>query len=107
MTSTQTSVLVRQSTERLAQADDRRNAASECGTSGMQTIRLMGGTIMGTEAGNSVVNSYGQTHEIPNLCVAGPGIFATSGASNPTYTIFALSLRGAEQLATDWGTVAG
>lgn len=59
---------------------------------------MMGGTIMGTEAGNSVVNSYGQTHEIPNLYVAGPGNFPTSGAANPTYTIFALSLRGAEQL---------
>jgi hypothetical protein len=34
--------------------------------------------------------------EISDLYVAGPGIFATSGASNPTYTIFALSLRGAE-----------
>jgi choline dehydrogenase-like flavoprotein len=65
----------------------------------------MGGTIMGTQAGNSVVNSFGQSHEIPNLYVAGPGIFATSGASNPTYTIFALSLRGAEQLAASWGSV--
>ena len=65
----------------------------------------MGGTIMGTHADNSVVNSYGQAHEIPNLHVAGPGIFATSGASNPTYTIFALSLRGAEQLAASWGSV--
>src|SRR5712692_6926290 len=71
------------------------------------TIHLMGGTIMGTGAGNSVVNSYGQTHEIPNLYVAGPGIFPTGGASNPTYTIFALSLRGAEQLAAQWSTVAG
>jgi choline dehydrogenase-like flavoprotein len=66
------------------------------------TIHLMGGTIMGTGAGNSVVNSYGQAHEIPNLFVAGPGIFPTSGASNPTYSIFALSLRGAEQLAGKW-----
>jgi len=71
------------------------------------TIHLMGGTIMGTDAGNSVVNSYGQTHEIPNLYVAGPGIFATAGASNPTYTIFALSLRGAEHLAANWKTLAG
>jgi choline dehydrogenase-like flavoprotein len=73
----------------------------------MPTIHLMGGTIMGTGAGNSVTNSYGQTHELPNLYVAGPGIFATGGAVNPTYTIFALSLRGAEQLAANWGTVAG
>jgi choline dehydrogenase-like flavoprotein len=70
------------------------------------TIHLMGGTIMGTGADTAVVNSFGQTHEIPNLYIAGPGIFATSGASNPTYTIFALSLRGAEQLASDWNTVA-
>ena len=67
----------------------------------------MGGTIMGTGTENSVVNSYGQTHEVPNLYIAGPGIFATAGASNPTYTIFALSLRGAEQLASKWSTVAG
>ena len=68
------------------------------------TIHLMGGTIMGTGAGNSVVNSYGQTHEIPNLWIAGPGIFPTSGASNPTYTIFALSLRGAERLRAGWAS---
>ena len=45
--------------------------------------------------------------QLLNLYVAGPGIFTTSGASNPTYTIFALSLRGAEQLASTWSTVAG
>jgi choline dehydrogenase-like flavoprotein len=73
----------------------------------MPTIHLMGGTIMGTGAANSVVNSHGQTHEIANLYMAGPGIFATAGASNPTYTIFALSQRGAEQLADKWSTVAG
>jgi choline dehydrogenase-like flavoprotein len=73
----------------------------------MPTIHLMGGTIMGTNADDSVTNSYGQSHEIPNLYVAGPGIFATAGASNPTYTILALSLRGAEQLAANWSTVAG
>ncbi len=73
----------------------------------MPTIHLMGGTIMGNGAGNSITNSYGQTHEIGNLWIAGPGIFPTSGAPNPTYTIFALSLRGAEQLAASWSSVAG
>src|SRR5262249_57770552 len=38
----------------------------------MPTIHLMGGTIMGTGAGNSVTNSYGQMHEIQNLYVPGP-----------------------------------
>lgn len=82
---------------RIAKATGAREFWSARGN--IPTIHLMGGTIMGTGAGNSVVNSFGQTHEIPNLYVAGPGIFATAGASNPTYTIFALSLRGAEQLA--------
>jgi choline dehydrogenase-like flavoprotein len=71
------------------------------------TIHFMGGTIMGTGAANSVVNSFGQTHELANLYCAGPGIFATAGASNPTYTVFALSLRGAEHLAKNWSAVAG
>jgi choline dehydrogenase-like flavoprotein len=73
----------------------------------MPTIHLMGGTIMGNNAASSVTNSYGQTHEIGNLWIAGPGIFPTSGAPNPTYTIFALSLRGAEQLEKSWSSVAG
>jgi choline dehydrogenase-like flavoprotein len=73
----------------------------------MPTIHLMGGTIMGKNAADSVTNSYGQTHEIANLWIAGPGIFPTSGAPNPTYTILALSLRGAENLAKNFGTVAG
>ena len=71
------------------------------------TTHLHGGAIMGTGSANSVVDSYGQTHEIPNLWMAGPCIFPSEGASNPTYTIFAVSLRGAEQLAWKWGTVAG
>jgi len=71
------------------------------------TSHLHGGAIMGTDSSNSVTNSYGQTHEVPNLWMAGPCIFPSEGASNPTYTIFAVSLRGAENLAQNWGTVAG
>jgi len=62
---------------------------------------------MGTDASNSVTNSFGQTHEIPNLVMAGPCIFPSEGASNPTYTIFAVSLRGAEHLAQNFGSIAG
>jgi choline dehydrogenase-like flavoprotein len=67
---------------------------------------LLGGTIMGTGAENSVVNSYGQTHELANLYVAGCGIFPTESSANPTFTLNALSLRGAEQLAADWSSIA-
>ena len=68
---------------------------------------MHGGTIMGTDASDSVVTSYGQTHELPNLWISGPGLFPTEGASNPTYTILALSLRGADKLVGAWGSVAG
>ena len=44
---------------------------------------------------------------LPILWIAGPEIFPTSGAPNPTYTILALSLRGAESLAENWGAVTG
>ena len=74
---------------------------------GIGPQHLLGGTIMGTAAENSVVNSYGQSHELPNLYVAGCGIFPTESAANPTFTLNALSLRGAEQLAGAWGSVAG
>ena len=72
----------------------------------MPTIHLMGGTIMGTAAGNSVTNSYGQTTKCRTSTSPGPE-FCDRRRVNPTYTIFALSLRGAEQLASNWSTVAG
>jgi choline dehydrogenase-like flavoprotein len=90
---------------KIAKATDAKEVWS--GRGPMPTIHLFGGTIMGQNAGDSVVDSYGQTHEIANLYVAGPGIFPTEGAPNPTYTIFALSLRGAEHLAASWSSVAG
>jgi choline dehydrogenase-like flavoprotein len=89
----------------IAKATGAKEAWSNRGA--MPTIHLMGGTIMGNSAADSVANSYGQTHEIANLWIAGPGLFPTSGAPNPTYTILALSLRGAEHMAARWSAVAG
>lgn len=65
-------------------------------------MHLMGGTIMGRDAKISVTNSFGQCHDIPNLVIAGPGLFPTSGAVNPTFTLHALTLRAAEHLIADW-----
>lgn len=65
-------------------------------------MHIMGGTIMGNSASNSVTNSYGQTHEIENLFIAGAGLFPTSGAVNPTFTLHALALRGVEYLLAEW-----
>ena len=40
-----------------------------------------------------VVDANCQVHGVPNLFIAGGGVFATAGAANPTLTIVALSLR--------------
>ncbi|MBN8941103.1 MAG: GMC family oxidoreductase [Rhizobiales bacterium] len=69
-------------------------------------IHFHGGTIMGKAAATSVTNGYGQTHDLPNLWIAGPGLFPTEGAVNPTFTVNALALRAAERLVNDWANLA-
>ena len=59
----------------------------------------MGTLKMGRDATKSVVNSFGRSHEHPNLYVAGSSVFVTSSTSNPTLTIAALSLRMAAEIA--------
>lgn len=62
------------------------------------TGHLLGGCRMGDDPQTSVVNSFGQTHDIPNLFVCGASNFVTSGGANPTETILALALRSAAYL---------
>ena len=66
------------------------------------SIHLAGGTIMGADPADSVTDSYGRCHEVPNLLVAGSSLFPTSGAVNPNFTIHALALRSAEYLLAHW-----
>lgn len=60
------------------------------------TAHLMGGCRMGEDATASVTNSYGQTHDIPNLFISGASLFVTSGGGNPTNTVMALAARTAD-----------
>ncbi len=46
-----------------------------------------------------VVNSYGQTHDIPNLFVSDGSQFSSSFTGNPTLTIVTLAIRQAEYIA--------
>jgi len=62
------------------------------------TAHLMGGCRMGNDPASSVVNSYGQTHDIPNLFVCGAATYVTSGGGNPTETVMALALRTADYI---------
>ena len=67
---------------------------------------MMGGMMMGTDRQNSVTNSYGQTHDIANLVIAGSSIFPTGAAVNPTFSIYALSLRSVEHMLAHWSDYA-
>jgi choline dehydrogenase-like flavoprotein len=61
---------------------------------------------MGERRAASVTNSYGQTHDVANLFVAGSSLFPTSGAVNPTLTIHALTLRACEYMIDNWAGLA-
>lgn len=62
------------------------------------SAHMMGGCRMGRDPSTSVVNSYGQSHDIENLFICDASIFVTSGGGNPTNTVMALALRTAEYI---------
>ncbi len=62
------------------------------------SAHLMGGCRMGDDPKSSVVNSFGQSHDIPNLFICDASIFVTSGAGNPTNTVMALAARTADYI---------
>jgi choline dehydrogenase-like flavoprotein len=80
--------------------------APEVWSNPMASMHIMGGTIMGNTPADSVANSFGQLHDIPNLVVAGPGLFPTCGGVNPTFTVLAVTTRSAEHLLANWNRIA-
>jgi choline dehydrogenase-like flavoprotein len=58
----------------------------------------MGTVRMGKDPQKSVVNSYCQSHDIPNLFVTDTSVFPTGGGANVTLTAMAISLRAAGYL---------
>jgi choline dehydrogenase-like flavoprotein len=54
---------------------------------------IMGTCRMGTSASSSVVDTFGQSHDHPNLFIIGGSAFPTCGTANPSLTIAALTLR--------------
>jgi choline dehydrogenase-like flavoprotein len=59
---------------------------------------LMGTSKMGNNKKNSVVNKYGQCHDLKNLVIVDSSIFTTGGAVNPIATIQALALKISERI---------
>ncbi len=62
------------------------------------TAHLMGGCRMGNDPQTSVVNSFCQSHDIPNLYICSASVFVTSGGANPTETVMAIASRTADHL---------
>src|SRR5699024_1980833 len=65
-----------------------------------QSTHNTGGTVMGDDPQNSVVNNYLQHWDRDNLFVVGAGNFAHNSGYNPTGTVGALAYRCAEGVIT-------
>ena len=60
---------------------------------------------MGLDPDNSVVNEWGQSHDVKNLFIIDGSVFVTSGAVNPTTTIQALALYISDQIKNNITTI--
>jgi choline dehydrogenase-like flavoprotein len=61
----------------------------------------VGGCRMGTDPRTSVLNPFGQSHDVRNLFVVDGSAFVTFPEKNPTLTIMALALRSAAYLTEE------
>jgi gluconate 2-dehydrogenase alpha chain len=64
--------------------------------SAYSTTHIQGGAIMGTAPERSVVNTWLQHWNMPNLFVVGSSAFPQNSSANPTLTILAVALRAAD-----------
>ncbi|CAD7036524.1 GMC family oxidoreductase [Pseudorhizobium endolithicum] len=67
-----------------------------------QTTHNTGGTIMGSNPSNSVVNRYLQSWDVPNLFVMGAGVFPQNAGYNPTGTVAALTYWAADAIRNQY-----
>lgn len=63
-----------------------------------QSTHIQGGAIMGAEPPGTVVNTYMQHWQIPNLFVLGASAFPQAPSGNPTLTAVALTYRTADAI---------
>jgi choline dehydrogenase-like flavoprotein len=63
-----------------------------------KNIHECGTARMGNDARKSVVNSFGQLHDVKNVFVTDGAVFVTQGCYEPTLTIMAISARAADYI---------
>jgi choline dehydrogenase-like flavoprotein len=71
------------------------------GTLAVSAAHLMGGCGMGTDASDSVTDSWGRVHGVPFLRVADASLFPNALEINPYLTIMALADRVADGIRAD------
>lgn len=79
-----------------ATLDESRPVRARYNVTNYQTTHIQGGAVMGATPQNSVVNSYLQHWNIPNLWVIGASAFPQNAAQNPTLTVLALTYRAVD-----------
>jgi choline dehydrogenase-like flavoprotein len=84
-------------------AKESMEAAGAVSTSVMPQMResgwhLLGTARLGDDREQSVLNQYGQAHDVPNLFVWDLSAFPTGAGANPTATLMAVAHRQATQL---------
>ena len=67
-----------------------------------QTSHLNGGAIMGDNPGNSALNRYLQSWDVPNLFVQGATAFPQNAGYNPTGTVGALAFWSAAAIRSQY-----
>ena len=67
-----------------------------------QTSHLNGGAIMGDNPGNSALNRYLQSWDVPNLFVMGASAFPQNAGYNPTGTVGALAYWAAAAIRSQY-----
>lgn len=65
----------------------------------LMTVHMMGTCQMGSDPKRSVIDSFGESHQVSGLYVADASVFPTSIGVNPQVTIMALATRTAFHIA--------
>jgi choline dehydrogenase-like flavoprotein len=65
-------------------------------------IHETGGAVMGADSRTSVLNTWGQSWDVPNLFVTDASAFPGSGVSGTTLTVMAQTVRACRRLAEEY-----
>lgn len=77
----------------------------ETWTGPLHAQHIAGGTVMGSDAKNSVTDAYGRLHDVVNVFIGGGSVFPTLSHANATYTIHATAWRSARYLTDNWSKI--